>query len=232
MTVYKTIAENENEICVVVNVQKKKNKLKKIIELDHVERVFIGKSPLDTNRDEHFDGNSILIHISDNSYVFVQDTIFLFKALAPIVEFVSPVGNSDVPYAYAVDKKKNVYLLKEKVVLLHCRGEKDPYDFYYDTSIITSGSFATGSKFSFQGIVNYFVGDDEYVLRYKPFADKWYDREKKDGSVAIVKQNGNKIVLSKKAFVEIMEAFAKEKGFLDLQHKMIADQTVWKSSTV
>lgn len=43
--------------------------------------------------------------------------VLSFKAPAKLVEHVSPVGNSSVPYPYAVDADGRHYLFIEKVVL-------------------------------------------------------------------------------------------------------------------
>lgn len=43
---------------------------------------------------------------------------------------MSPMGNSDVPYPYAVDIKRNYYLFAENVILDHIESSK-PYDYYY-----------------------------------------------------------------------------------------------------
>lgn len=91
------------------------------------------------------DGNSILLFDGkNNTYVFVGNLIFRFQSLYPIIEFVSPIGNSDVPYAYAVDSHYNFYLFNEKVIIDGNKGLlsdinfaknqnlKDPYAWYYN----------------------------------------------------------------------------------------------------
>ena len=45
-----------------------------------------------------FTGNSILLQITQNKYVFIGDKIFSFAPKSEIKKFVSPIGNSDVPY--------------------------------------------------------------------------------------------------------------------------------------
>jgi hypothetical protein len=70
-------------------------------------------------------GNSILIKISNNEYVFIGWDIYSFKTTDVIEDYISPVGNNDVPYpvAYATN---NVYFLTdssymEKSILLPLR---------------------------------------------------------------------------------------------------------------
>ena len=118
--------------------------------------VFVGESPLNDmtafsgGHGPRFRGNTILVQPEDADAVrdlednFIAQEIFRFRALAPIVSFVSPVGNSDVPYAYAVDRDGVVYLLNADVVLLNAstlapflHGPSDPYSYYYDAALIT-----------------------------------------------------------------------------------------------
>ena len=60
-----------------------------------------------------FDGNSILLKLSKNKYVYIGSVIYSFTSYNEITTFISPVGNSDVPYPYAIDEKNNYYLLLE-----------------------------------------------------------------------------------------------------------------------
>jgi hypothetical protein len=91
----------------------------------YAQHIMIGQSP--KNKDTlfsggfgpEFDGNSILLHIQDNQYVFIGTKIFAFEALNTINRFVSPVGNNDVPYPYACDVLNNIYLMTENIVLLN-----------------------------------------------------------------------------------------------------------------
>ncbi len=60
-----------------------------------------------------FHGNSILIQISKNEYVSVGWEIYSFKTDEEILDYVSPVGNSDVPYPVAFGEN-NVYFMLDK----------------------------------------------------------------------------------------------------------------------
>lgn len=62
-------------------------------------------------------GNSILLHIEDNSYLYIGATIYFFTSKSEILEYYSPVGNSCVPYPYGIDINGNYYLMKEEVVI-------------------------------------------------------------------------------------------------------------------
>lgn len=74
-------------------------------------KIFIGKSPLNKmtkyskGYGKKFDGNSILLKLTNNKYVFIQHTIILFTINDDITDFISPVGNNDVPYPLAFGKK-------------------------------------------------------------------------------------------------------------------------------
>lgn len=104
--------------------------------------IFVGKSPINQmtkfsgGHGIRFDGNSILLHLSDVNYVFIGQNIFSFQAYHKIVKYVSPVGNNDVPYPFAVDENGYYYLMIEDVVIANVPDEfdgtdDDPYEFYY-----------------------------------------------------------------------------------------------------
>ena len=67
-------------------------------------KIFIGKSPLipmtqySGGYGAEFDGNTILLQITEYKYVFIGWKIFSFETDSEIVEYASPVGNNDVPY--------------------------------------------------------------------------------------------------------------------------------------
>lgn len=73
-------------------------------------RVFVGNSP----GNAALNGNSTLFELPSSKngkkkYVFVGVVVCSFFASVPIQRFVSPVGNSGVPFPYAVDKDGGVY---------------------------------------------------------------------------------------------------------------------------
>ena len=78
-----------------------------------------------------FDGNSLLLKKSKNQYIFVGGNIFSFESEAEISRYSSPVGNSDVPYPFAVDTEGRNYLLINNVVLNTVPEGKDPYEHFY-----------------------------------------------------------------------------------------------------
>ncbi len=93
------------------------------------------------------DGNSIIVQKAGdsvmNDYYFIGDTIFKFRTVAPLVYLASPVGNSSVPYPWALDTAGFIYLMTEKVVLKtnfnpnstpEQRHSIDPFSLYYGHS--------------------------------------------------------------------------------------------------
>ena len=59
-------------------------------------------------------GNSILIQLTKRKYICIGWDIYSFETDSEILDYVSPVGNSDVPYPVAYDKD-NIYFMNEKV---------------------------------------------------------------------------------------------------------------------
>jgi hypothetical protein len=75
--------------------------------------VFVGA---DSNKSE-FEGNTILVHTMSkngfNHYTLIEGSIYSFKTTDKIRRYMSPVGNSDVPYHYAIGEE-NVYITWNK----------------------------------------------------------------------------------------------------------------------
>ena len=89
----------------------------------NVTKVFIGKSKLNeiTKRSgmygREFNGNSILIHVTDNKYIYIGNQIFSFDLTNDsILKYHSPIGNSDVPYPIIIGKV-NVYFMLDLVYI-------------------------------------------------------------------------------------------------------------------
>lgn len=58
-------------------------------------------------------GNTVLFQVTAGRYVFIGDRIYEFSLVAgdSVVRYVSPVGNSDVPYPYVIGKTHTYLLL-------------------------------------------------------------------------------------------------------------------------
>lgn len=114
---------------------------KLVKQYSNVEKIFVGKSG-----SPRFDGNSILLCLSDNQHVFIGDQIYEFTPIEPIIKYYSLVGNSSVPYPVAISKTYAYFMLGSRV-----QRQQDPrtldyvertlfpkntdwsnaYDFYY-----------------------------------------------------------------------------------------------------
>lgn len=84
-------------------------------------KVFVGKkSPkggYDGLKPKEAEGNSLLLQVGDK-YIFVGHEIYEFTPMKgdTIVSFYSDIGNSDVPYPYAVGET-HVYILLDKIAV-------------------------------------------------------------------------------------------------------------------
>lgn len=201
------------------------------------ERIFIGHSPetratiFSGGYGERFDGNSILLHIRDNEYIFIGAEIFKFQSNDVIVEFTSPVGNNDIPYPYAITNTGSVYLLIENVILLNCiiTEDSDHYDYYYDNALITSDigriPIRQPSIRNHLNITEYYLGENRYTMRYKTDPTTEYDRVIPDlGEKMYVVIDGIKREFSKEEYVNLMVIFGINAGFQYLQTESIVER--------
>lgn len=77
-------------------------------------------------------GNSVLVETAPHHYTYIGDKIFSFRAVDEILEYRSPIGNSDVPYPYAVGSQYT-YLMLDRIMMPNDqRVGDDPYSQYYD----------------------------------------------------------------------------------------------------
>lgn len=121
-----------------------------------VKKVFIGKSitgfPIGDHKkkdSKYFDGNSILLQITSNKYVFIGDTIyeFLMNNNDKVEKYYSMVGHSDVPYPIILGEN-NVYFMLDRTYVnrdefpidMKNRDYENAYSFYF--------GHATGEKLS------------------------------------------------------------------------------------
>lgn len=183
---------------------------------------FIGKSPRNKMTEysgahgKNFDGNSILLQIDSSTYVFIGSEIFSFKAENQIVDFVSPVGNSDVPYPYAFDNDGNCYLLIENVMIQNNEQLKEydnPYDFYYDHNFITPHQGTVPPNF--QGIDKFYINGKISTLTYKPDPETEFERLVSyfGEPIYAIDIQGNKTVYNKSTFSDLHKSFGSVKGF-------------------
>lgn len=169
-----------------------------------------------------WDGNSILLHLNNNIYIFIGNKIFSFSSLSEIIEYYSPIGNNCIPYPYALDNDGNYYLLIEDVILLNCHGKldynEDPYDYYYDKRII-------GTKRNFKNIATFLFGGEERDITFDVDPEKEYDRllthqwigKDTIGQISLKMVNGDICKISKIEYISLMNEFGKLMQFQPLK---------------
>ena len=202
-------------------------------------RVFIGKSPLNEmtrfsgGHGSKFDGNSFLLKLSENRYLYIGESVKGFEARNEIIRYVSPVGNNDVPYPYAVDKNGLVYLIIEGVILTQTPPKlDDPYRYYYNKGLITEdiGSIPPQQPLikNFDGIAKYYIGNEPYTLRYHPMGAQYFDDVSKriKGKQYIVDVHHKKQMLDRQMYARLMKRFGAVAGFTNLRIKTFVERDV------
>jgi len=93
-----------------------------LITTYNFQKVFIGKSPLNKMTEfsegygPDFDGNTVLIKLNNSKYVYIGDGIYEFDIENDkIIDYISPVGNNNVPYPIAIGENYLYFLVE----LLH-----------------------------------------------------------------------------------------------------------------
>lgn len=192
----------------------------------HPQRVFIGKSPK-TRMTEfsgaygpEWDGNSILLLLKDKTYVYIGAEIYEFKAMSPITKFVSPVGNSAVPYPYAVDEQDNYYLMIEDVIMLNRQRMTDPYDVYYDYEEKEGKSDLKGHRIVAQ------YTNQRWGLDYTVDAGKTYDLLTENGKMKMyfVDDEGVKLLVNKSQYVQFFKDWAKKLNYKNLVKRVLVQR--------
>ena len=129
--IFKTDIKNDNDL-----------PMKKYLDIKY-KKIFVGKDSNNKNT-----GNSLLLQISKNKYIYIGSSIYMFQIDDTIISYKSPIGNSDVPYPYAIGTKYT-YLMIEKVYIDNKVLEgsfpkyidtNDPYAKYYFESFIIKAS--------------------------------------------------------------------------------------------
>ena len=104
-----------------------------------VKEVFPGYDPpglmYNESRKKKAVGNSVLVRTNKDDYIYIGESVKRFKTLDGelVTDYVSPVGNSAVPYPFAVTNTY-VYLMTEGKAIpttMHVHNQ-DPYLVYYN----------------------------------------------------------------------------------------------------
>ena len=213
-----------------------------------IKKIFIGKSPENSRtkfsggHGKQFDGNTILLYLGTKHdryrYVYVGEKIFSFTTDLRIKKYISPVGNNDVPYPYAIDKNDTHYLITEGVFLAFgkmkdSRGNMydDPYSYFYDVKRITPEIGSTIQSTlqlqpvypNFEGINEFYIDNEPYTLTYHSDPEEHYEFMKAElgKRMYVIKTNGKKVELDKKKYVDLMKRFGEMTQINQIQNKKI-----------
>jgi hypothetical protein len=118
-----------NEIASNLNITKNINiHYNVLIKSLKVKKIFIGIS-----QKRIYDGNTILLYLGNNKYIYVGDIIYEFTTKDKIIKYYSELGNSDVPYPIAISND-NVYFMHDRVYVsktyINKKSNKDLMDAY------------------------------------------------------------------------------------------------------
>lgn len=190
--------------------------------------IFIGKSIIcpmtifsGARDDPKFDGNSILIELDPNTheYVYIGESIYSFKAYSKIINYVSPVGNSLVPYPYAVDEDNNYYLMTENIVLemteelqTNIDNGEDAYTYYYDVHTIAD---------NFEDIKMLKIDGENYNFTYSTEGFDSFVARFDNAQVSMVKHDNSEEYFTKESYTELMNRFAEYRKFKSFVNKQI-----------
>lgn len=182
--------------------------------------IFIGG---ETKEDE---GNSILLNLDKLEYVFIGEYIFSFTAQNKIKKYFSPMGNSDVPFPYAIDEKNKVYLLVEDTIFETKVENKGTFVYidFYNKTLMSDDSVSTPIRKSpiknFHGITNYYIedlngdGDSNWCAR-------WTNTLRNCEIASYKTIDGSINSLSKEEFEVLKDEFGKLMGLEKLDSKEI-----------
>lgn len=212
---YKVVIDKEKN----VNVYKYKSEddyEDKIYKTYKPNKIFVGKSPKNKmtifsgGHGKKFDGNSILLQMTKYSYTYIGSEIISFKTDSEIIEYVSPVGNNDVPYPYAIDENGYYYLMLEKIKIKVPEKYDDCYKYYYEARLLTPDiAFNKTYPIFYSGILEFKINNNKYTLTYDSEPIKKFKRLQKDiGKNILIKMvDGKTIKLTDKSYKKIMDEF-------------------------
>jgi hypothetical protein len=137
-TPYIAMVKPASRIEVYTTNNEHSNPIKKIVDVKYT-KLFVGDNLLkDTSyaKKGKGAGNSLLIQTEKNKYIYVGSEIYSFETKEDIKTYYSPIGNSFVPYPYAVGENFSYFMLDKKIVpneLLDLK--KDGYGQFYGYTI-------------------------------------------------------------------------------------------------
>ena len=196
------------------------NKNNKIMSINPT-KIWIGESLLTPmtkfsgGYGDHFKGNSFLMYV-DDYYIFIGHKIYSFKTNLEIINYVSEVGNSDVPYPYAVDIENNYYLMIEEIMLpIPEKYNTNPYDYYYD--IKDNKNIINVKKF----IASYKNVKQQYNVSFCTDPVVSYSKSWMNNLQAINNTTGEIFSVSEKEYINMMNLIAKEYNYKNMNCTII-----------
>lgn len=192
--------------------------------------IFIGKSlkneitKFSDGYGKDFDGNSILLYLGDYKYVFIGKEIYSFTVQEniKIVKFMSPIGNSNVPYPYAIDNENNYYFLiaYSTLKVLDKTKEDDPYNYYYDM---------LGRIRESENIECMYIKDEEYIFTSELNPEKDYNSitNRIGNPIYIKKLNENKKIISKNEYIDLLTKYNNKIGLKSIENITIIHERIW-----
>jgi hypothetical protein len=196
-------------------------------------RVFPGRSPKNAftefggGHGDRFYGNSVLVEFptpDDDGFRYALIGRSITRIDVPdgarVEIFMSPVGNNDVPYPYAVDSLGRTHLFLENVTLDPAAADEygdDPYTYYYDVGRIPPRKPIVDR---FDGINRFFLGGEPCTMRYAPDAVAEYARiTSRFGQVEVSNDSSGfpRRALNEADYVDLMRRFGKVAGFSHLR---------------
>ena len=119
-----TLVSEKKQFCIIISPEGDskyyvegdyitKNKKKIIINKIIAGQIFVGKNlNISCFKNIYDYGNSVLLHISENKYIFIGTVIYQFDMEKNdcVINYFSKIGNNDVPYPI-IEGKENVYFM-------------------------------------------------------------------------------------------------------------------------
>lgn len=169
-----------------------------------------------------FEGNSLLLDLGAKKYVFIGQNIFSFSSSHDIINYMSPVGNNDVPYPYAIDSQGDYYLMVENAVIRIDDPTKqaDPYIYYYDV---------LEKILEIEGVEHTEMNGEIYNFNSHPEPSKDYDDlVKRIGSPMYIKFiDQEKRIISKQEYIGILSKYNNSIGLTPLKDYKLIEKRDW-----
>ena len=191
---------------------------------------------------EEFDGNSVLVHVKRLQYIYIGEHVSRIRTKHPIETYVSHVGNSDVPYPFAIDSIGRYYLFIEGVIIkentIPAKYHDDPYTYYYKQHNIRElpnddskdvpaelGEQPPALRAPSSVKRKWFLGDEEFNMTWTPYPKKNYRRLTEDGDkMYTLHPSGEEEAITKEKYVSIMKRLGKSAGFTTLKQSMLYEK--------